>query len=374
MSKAYLATVTALTACVAVGTALAAQQPRITNGQVSNRPAGTLAQTFRSLVGAQLDVAWIGYSVPVKDRDQVMCCWSSGDSYISGSMRAGNAPCCGSCRLEPSASRGGPAAVTQSPSGGTGPVKLEGPERVVVLVRIVDKQVERVRVFSEDCELDAGGRPVHWLDNVQPAESVALLESLVGNEPERKSRITNSALHAIAEHAEPSAGTALERLATRHAASTVRSEALFWLAQRGDANAPAIILNAIDKDAAADVRKRAVFALSQLRDDRGVDALIRVARTHSDAPVRGEAIFWLGQKAGKKAAGTITDAIEKDPETEVKRRAVFALSQLPKDEGVPLLIEIARKNTNPVVRKQAIFWLGQSKDPRAIEFFAEILK
>ena len=53
---------------------------------------------------------------------------------------------------------------------------------------------------------------------------------------------------------------------------------------------------------------------------------------------------------------------------------MFALSQLPKDEGVPLLIDIARKNTNPVVRKQAIFWLGQSKDPRAIEFFAEILK
>jgi hypothetical protein len=26
------------------------------------------------------------------------------------------------------------------------------------------------------------------------------------------------------------------------------------------------------------------------------------------------------------------------------------------------------------VRKQAIFWLGQSKDPRALTFFAEVLK
>ena len=56
------------------------------------------------------------------------------------------------------------------------------------------------------------------------------------------------------------------------------------------------------------------------------------------------------------------------------RRAVFALSQLPKAEGVPLLIDVAKKNSNPVVRKQAIFWLGQSRDPRAIEFFAQILK
>jgi HEAT repeat protein len=57
----------------------------------------------------------------------------------------------------------------------------------------------------------------------------------------------------------------------------------------------------------------------------------------------------------------------------VKKQAVFALSQLPKDEGIPLLIQVARKNNNPVVRKQAMFWLGQSNDPRALQFFEEVL-
>ena len=57
----------------------------------------------------------------------------------------------------------------------------------------------------------------------------------------------------------------------------------------------------------------------------------------------------------------------------MKKRAVFALSQLPKDEGVPLLINVAKTNQNPAVRKQAMFWLGQSKDPRALDFFAQIL-
>ncbi len=38
------------------------------------------------------------------------------------------------------------------------------------------------------------------------------------------------------------------------------------------------------------------------------------------------------------------------------------------------LIDVARTNTNPAVRKQAMFWLAQSGDPRAVEFFAEILK
>ena len=89
--------------------------------------------------------------------------------------------------------------------------------------------------------------------------------------------------------------------------------------------------------------------------------------------MRGEAIFWLAQKAGQKAAGEITAAIEQDPDTDVKKRAVFALSQLPKDEGIPLLIQVARNNKNPAVRKQAMFWLGQTHDPRALDFFAEVL-
>ncbi len=57
----------------------------------------------------------------------------------------------------------------------------------------------------------------------------------------------------------------------------------------------------------------------------------------------------------------------------MKKRAVFALSQLPKDEGIPLLIKVAKTNQNPAVRKQAMFWLGQSKDPRALDFFADVL-
>jgi HEAT repeat protein len=89
--------------------------------------------------------------------------------------------------------------------------------------------------------------------------------------------------------------------------------------------------------------------------------------------VRSQALFWLAHKAGQKAVGTITGAIENDPDTEVKKKAVFALSQLPKDEGVPKLIEVAKNNRNREVRKQAMFWLGQSNDPRALEFFEQVL-
>lgn len=306
MSRRFLAIALGLAAVVAAGAGAAAQQPRIVNGQVAPQAGSALAQTFRALVAQEADVAWIGYAVPLRDPGRTMCCWSNGSSYFSGSMSAGDAPCCGSCRIEPDA----PAKPRDAAAAATGPVKLEGADRMLVLFRVAGRQVERVRTFSEDCEIDAGGRTVRWLEGVSPADSVALLESIVGVEPERKSRVTTGALAALSQHAEPAAAAALQQL----------------------------------------------------------------ARSHRSAAVRGDALFWVAQLAGDKAVGTITEAIDKDPETEVKRRAVFALSQLPKDQGVPLLIDVARKNTNAAVRRQAIFWLGQSKDPRALEFFAEILK
>lgn len=58
----------------------------------------------------------------------------------------------------------------------------------------------------------------------------------------------------------------------------------------------------------------------------------------------------------------------------MKEQAVFALSRLREDQGLPLLINVAKNNPDPAVRKKAFFWLGQSKDPRAVEFFAQVLQ
>jgi hypothetical protein len=318
-------------------------------------------------------VGWIGYSVASIQREGVMCCMNSGTTYISGTIiTSDGSACCSACRIEPGSTTPGSGTAVSSPAAG--PVKLEGPDRLLVLFRVVDRRIDRIRMFSEGCELDAGGRPVRWLENVRPGDSIALLESFVPAGAERRDKVANGAVSALAMHAGSEAASVLERMARSHQSTGVRGEALFWLAQRADPGADRIILQAIEKDASPDVRKRAVFALSQLKDETAVPALVRVAKTDGTSAVRSEAIFWLGQKAGRKAAADITERIENDPDTEVKKRAVFALSQLPKDEGVPLLIQVARTNPNPAVKKQAMFWLGQSKDPRAIEFFAEILK
>jgi HEAT repeat protein len=281
---------------------------------------------------------------------------------------------CDGCHLEDGSK---PAAAGSAKSG---PVMLEGAANILVMLRVESRRITRVRAFSEDCELDAGGLPVHWLEGVRAADSVAFLRSLVKitteERPEKteEGRISRGALTATAFHADPSAEQALEQFAAGQNPLWLRRQAAFWLGSARGQEGFAVLRRLVQEDSSAPFRREAVFAISLSKAPEVVDTLIQVARHDAAAEVRGQALFWLAQKAGAKVAGTITDAIANDPDTQVKERAVFALSQLPKDEGVPLLIEVARTNKNPVVRKRAVFWLGQSKDPRALSFFEQILR
>jgi HEAT repeat protein len=276
------------------------------------------------------------------------------------------------CRLEDR-----PAGSVDSASGtrAAGPIKLEGSSSFAILFRVVSRQIDKLRVFASDCELDAGGRPVHLLTGVRSGDSLALLESLVQNPPTTsKSSSTKGAVLAIALHRDAAADAILQRLLTASYPDNIRRDAAFWLAKaRGRVGFDAVKRQLADNSAGS-IRKHLVFAVTQSREPEVTATLIDLARNHPQPEVRSEALFWMAQRAGAKTAETITEAIDRDPDTKVKEKAVFALSQMPKDQGVPLLIQVARTNTNPAVRKQAMFWLGQSKDPRAVDFFAQVLK
>lgn len=73
--------------------------------------------------------------------------------------------------------------------------------------------------------LDAGGKAVQWLTGVAPADSLALLRSLVT--PSATSRLVDSAVTAIAMHAGAPALDTLIGLARDHESSKVRGTALF---------------------------------------------------------------------------------------------------------------------------------------------------
>lgn len=251
---------------------LSAGQAGLVNARIETRSAAAGLEPAVRAALAGGTTAWIGYRVPLARR--------------SGGTISTTDTCCGRCRLEP-------------------------PAELLVLARLEMGAIVGLKALAVDCDVDAAGMPVIWLNDVKADESVAWLTSLVERPPTGASSQSTgqAALVAVGQHAAPSA----------------------------------------------------------------VRALIRLAREGQIPRVRSQALFWLGQRASAEALATITGAIADDPDSEVKKKAVFALAQLPKDQGVPKLIDVARTHKDAAVRKQAMFWLGQSNDARALKFFEETL-
>jgi hypothetical protein len=342
-------------------TLAAAPPPGVTNARVETRSAASgLGPIVKSELAARRGPAWLGWSVPATERGS-SCCWS-GDE-------AGGASCRG-CSLE------GERRV-EVRGGSDAPVKLEGSDRIRVLLRAEDGRVSKIRTFSEDCPVDAGGLSLVWIEDVRPADSVALLVAYVGqprDDAHGGRRLDDGALAAVASHADPSADAALERFVSAEQPLELRKKAAFWLGVSRGARGYEVLRRLVKDDADSCVREHAIFALTQSREPGAIDAIIDVAHRDADAHVRGQALFWLAQSAARRAPAAIQAALDDDPEVEVKKKAVFALSQLPKDEGVPLLIKVAQTHKSYEVRKQAMFWLGQSQDPRALAYFEDVLK
>src|SRR2546421_3776063 len=180
--------------------ALFAQEPRLVNAQTQTRAVTSgLEKEFRSLVKNQVEAAWIGYAVAAVEGNHHICCYSSEDRHAPASFRHGR------CRLEGRDDGMNFQTNSESDEG-------ERADYLLVLFRVADKSVGKIRVFTDDCELDAGGLSVYWLTDVKPKESIDLLASFVeGKEPEAKAgrRKSESAIAGIGLQAYPAAGDKL---------------------------------------------------------------------------------------------------------------------------------------------------------------------
>src|SRR5437773_619905 len=142
---------------IVVGLGMAArgaQQPRVVNAKMTTRSAASgLESEFHALVQSQSGPAWVGYAAPAVPGERTMCCCDSG-RY--GRMRGG-------CSLE------GDHGMNMNPDDSK-QANLEGPEYFWVLWRVADTRVGKIRTFSEDCELNAGGLALIGPPDGRPAE------------------------------------------------------------------------------------------------------------------------------------------------------------------------------------------------------------
>ena len=151
-------------------------QERISNAKLETRSAAQGIEREVRAVASRGGVVWIGYSVPMTVASRL----SFDNNYY------------GACWL------GGWGANELVSRGSR--VRLEPPSELLVLARFENGEIVRVRAFTADCDVDAGGAAVVWFTDVRPDDSVAWLATLANSSraANRTDRVAQSAMSAIA--------------------------------------------------------------------------------------------------------------------------------------------------------------------------------
>jgi HEAT repeat protein len=232
-----------------------------------------------------------------------------------------------------------------------------------------------LKVAKTDADRESRRTAVHALgDHGRDAVIDDLMSIYTGDQDED---VRRAVLHALAGMKTPRAQGKILEVARTGNDPDMRRHAIHLLA---DAEGEAMLgelLKMYDAERSDDVRRQLLHAFSEMRSAQAEDKLFAVARggDNSNAELRRHAIHMIGERVGKRSLDLLRETVESSSaDTEVQMQAVHALGERPAEESVPLLIKIARTHTNQQVRRRAINILGESGDPRALEFFREVLK
>ena len=145
--------------------------------------------------------------------------------------------------------------------------RLEPADSAYVFYRMEAGRIDRVRLFSPGCAIDAAGRPVEWLTGVSASRQRPHAERAGPDRRTPPGRRGDGRPGCCMPAPRPL--TATIDLARTAATPHARGQALFWLSQRAGTQAAGAIDDALARDPDTEVKKRAVFALSQLPRRRG---------------------------------------------------------------------------------------------------------
>jgi HEAT repeat protein len=226
-------------------------------------------------------------------------------------------------------------------------------------------------IAKSDPDAESRRTAVRQLGDFQRDDAIEELTKIYTNDANVD--VKRAALRSLAETKSPKAQARLLEIAHTDPNADLRKQAVRVLAERGEA-AVDDLLRLFDSEQVVDVRRAALQSLAEIKSPRIEDKLFEVARSNETVDLRRQAIRLLGERVSKRSFDFLSATAQSpDANAEVQMQAVRAISERRSDESVPLLIKIARTHPNPSVRKQAIRSLGETGDPRAVEFFREVL-
>ncbi len=226
-------------------------------------------------------------------------------------------------------------------------------------------------VAKNDADWESRRQAVRQLGNFKREDAVDELMKIYASDAQLD--VKRAALRSLAETKNARAQARLMEVARTEQNAELRKQAIRVVSERGEA-AVDDLLKLFDAEQNTDVKRSVLQSLSDIKSTRVEDKLFEVARGNDSLDVRRQAIRLLGERVSKRSFDFLSQTVQApDGTTEVQVQAVRAISERRSEESVPLLIKIARTHQNQLVRKQAIRSLGESGDPRAVEFFREVL-
>jgi hypothetical protein len=268
---------------ICLGTALLAQN--IENATLTSTDASQGVGAAVAFI-ARSGPSWVAWTVPIEGDS--ICCWN---------RRGASNDCCGRCTLD-----GGEGMSINRHEDKAGEPHATG--EMLLMLRVSEGRVRRVRYFSTTCPVDGQGNSVHLLTNVSPESSIEYLRTEISTADD-----DGNVIAAISLHRNPKAIPLLIDLARHDPAHDVRRNAIFWLGQKAGVKAASELRRAVDEDPDDDVRQHAVFAISQLPAERAVPMLIELVKTHKSRDVRKRAMFWLAQSEDPRALQLIEEIL-----------------------------------------------------------------
>jgi HEAT repeat protein len=228
-----------------------------------------------------------------------------------------------------------------------------------------------LKVAKSDPDREARRTAVRQLGEFERDAAVDELMKIYAGDADNE--VKRTVLHSLAETKQPKAQGRLLELARTEPNPELRRQAIHVLAERG-ASVVEDLIKLYDGERSPEVRRAVLQSLSEIKSNRVEDKIFEVARGDENMELRRQAIRLLGERAGKRSLDFLSATAQSaDGNAEVQVQAVRSISERNADEAVPILIKIAKTHPNQMVRKQAIRSLGESGDPRAVEFFREVL-
>jgi HEAT repeat protein len=228
-----------------------------------------------------------------------------------------------------------------------------------------------IKTIREDPDQEVRKQAVFWLAQTRDPRVPGVLRDLVRN---GSRELQKNAVFSLSQLGGGQGQAALRELAgSESTPDEIRSEAIFWIGQHHSTDNGQFLRDLFKRVRSHELKDKIIFSLSQQRGTGSEQWLLDIAMDQSETTeIRKQALFWAAQNKSI-SFDRLAGLYDRTNDTEIKEQLIFGFSQRNSREAVDKLMSIARSDRDKEMRKKAIFWLGQSRDPRVLDFLAELI-